>query len=154
MGQSAVLGYPEVTHRPPEVDELLPHLGHKGFLGHQGPVQALVELDQLSVHLCHLEHTRPDSEGPRAGSPQDSTCLFWAHTCQQGIRKSLGWRGNTGPPMRYIVQPCMNTFIYLVDFNTMESTVHNLWSEHSYIRSFLHLGLLLLMNTFLAGLSF
>lgn len=44
------------THRPPEVNELLPHLGHEGFLGHQGPVQALVELDQLAVHLRHLEH--------------------------------------------------------------------------------------------------
>lgn len=45
------------THRPPQVDELLPHLGHQGFLGHQGPVQALVELDQLAMHLRHLQHT-------------------------------------------------------------------------------------------------
>lgn len=45
------------THRPAQVDELLPHLGHEGFLGHQGPVQALVELNQLAVHLRHLEHT-------------------------------------------------------------------------------------------------
>lgn len=71
-GRVAWLGHLEVTHRSPEVDELLPHLGHEGFLGHQGPVQALVELDQLSVHLRHLEHTRPDSEAPRAGPPQDS----------------------------------------------------------------------------------
>lgn len=30
---------------------------NEGFLGHQGPVQALIELDQLPVHLRHLQHT-------------------------------------------------------------------------------------------------
>lgn len=45
------------THRSPQVNELLSHLGHEGLLGHQGPVQALVELNQLAVHLRYLEHT-------------------------------------------------------------------------------------------------
>lgn len=43
------------THRASEVNQLLPHLRYQGLLGHQGPVQTLVELNQLPVHLGDLQ---------------------------------------------------------------------------------------------------
>lgn len=81
------------THRSPQVNELLPHLGHEGLLGHQGPVQALVELNQLAVHLRHLEHTsttRWGSEGRPAPHPQHLPHICGPATRRQGTRR-LSW---------------------------------------------------------------
>lgn len=80
------------THRSPEIDELPPHLRHEGFLGHQGPVQALIELHQLAVHLRHLEHT--STQQSAQGRPSPPTCPTFSEpapgTCQQGPGRLSG----------------------------------------------------------------
>lgn len=43
-----------------QVDEFLPHLSDQVVFGHEGAVQPLVKLNQLSVHLSNLKNTHID----------------------------------------------------------------------------------------------
>lgn len=53
---------PASAYRPAQVDEFLSHLSDQVVFGHEGAVQPLIKLYQLSVHLSNLKkHTLTNS---------------------------------------------------------------------------------------------